>query len=83
MNNKKTTFQNWVDSKYPFGKRKELAEKAGVREDVLSRDYRRSNGLEMIAKYARLTNVESVDFHGNDYGCEITGTLKINNYETI
>ena len=74
---KKTTFQNWVDSKYPLGKRKKLAEKAGVREDVLSRDYRRSNGLEMIVKYARLTDVESVDFHGHDYGCKIKGTLKI------
>ena len=77
MMEQKTTFQNWVDAKYPFGKRKELAEDANVRQDVLSRDYRRANGLEMISKYAKLTGEKSVEFQGFDYGCEISGTLKI------
>lgn len=77
MTNKKTTFQNWVDSKYPIGTRKRLALDAGLRQDVLSRDYRRTNGLEMIAKYAKLIGLESVEFEGLDYGCEVKGTLII------
>lgn len=77
MTDKKTTFQNWVDSNYPFGTRKYLALDSGVRQDILSRDYRRANGLEMISKYAKLLKLESVEFQGFDYGCEISGTLKI------
>jgi len=71
MSDKKNTFQNWVDLKYPFGTRKKLADEAGVRQDILSRDYRRLNGLEMVSKYAKLTGEKSVDLQGWEYGMYI------------
>ena len=78
---KKTTFQNWVDENYSTQANllsvlnKKKVSKATQHQ--LSRDYNHKNGLEKISKYAKLLKLKSVEYHGFDYGCEISGTLKI------
>jgi len=76
----KTTFQNWVDKNYANQARllkymSSIDIKASQHQ--LSRDYNHKNGLEKISKYAKLLGLKYVEFHGFDYGCEISGTIKI------
>jgi len=80
METKKTSFQNWVDTNYSnqSGLLKKLnTDVEIVKQQELSRDYNHKNALEKIGKYAKKLGLESVDFHGHDYGCEVKGTLKI------
>lgn len=72
---KKTTFQNWVEKE--FKTQSAFAEAVKNTQGNISTELKSQNGLLKIAKYAKKLGLESVDFHGNDYGCEITGTLKI------
>lgn len=78
--NKKTSFQNWVDKNYSnqAGLLKQLnPDLEVIKQQELSRDYNHKNSIEKIGKYGKLLGLDSVEFEGLDYGCEVKGTLKI------
>ena len=75
MSDKKTTFQNWVEENYAT--QSAFAEAVKNTQGNISTEFKSKNGLLKIAKYAKKLGLESVDFHGHDYGCEVKGTLKI------
>lgn len=71
----KTTFQNWVEK--DFKNQSAFAKEVKESQGNISNELRSPNGLLKIAKYAKKLGLESVEFEGLDYGCEVKGTLKI------
>jgi len=69
MAEQKTTFQNWIDSKYKT--QSNFAKEVKESQGNISKEYNSPNGLRKISKYAKRLGIESVDLQGWEYGMYI------------